>query len=41
VNLQPQSQVVTGYASVNMPPFRFSDRQLGAIITYIRSLDDE
>ena len=39
--LQPQSQVVAGYASVNMPPFRFSDRQLDAIIAYIRSLDGE
>lgn len=36
--LQPQSQVVTGYASVNMPPFRFSDRQIDAIVAYIRSL---
>ncbi len=37
--LQPQSQVVEGYDQINMPPFRFSDRQLDAIIAYIRTLD--
>lgn len=38
--LQPQSQIVQGYANVNMPPFRFSDRQLDAIIAYMRSLNE-
>ena len=37
--LQPQEQVVEGYGNINMPPFRLSDRQLDAIIAYIRSLD--
>lgn len=36
--LQPQSQIVNGYAGVNMPPYRFSDKQLDAIVAYIRSL---
>ena len=36
--LQPQSQIVAGYAAVNMPVYRFSDRQLDAVIAYIRSL---
>ncbi len=38
--LQPQSQIVAGYAGVNMPPYRFSDKQLDAIVAYIRSLRD-
>ncbi|MAQ15361.1 MAG: hypothetical protein CMN30_11280 [Sandaracinus sp.] len=38
--LQPQSQIVQGYNNVNMPPFRFSDRQLDAIIAYMRSLNE-
>ncbi|MAQ17953.1 MAG: hypothetical protein CMN30_24545 [Sandaracinus sp.] len=38
--LQPQSQRVAGYESVNMPPFRLSDRQVDAILAYIRSLDE-
>ena len=38
--LQPQSQIVQGYANVNMPPFRLSDRQLDAIIAYMRSLNE-
>lgn len=36
--LQPQAQIVEGYAGVNMPPYRFSDNQLNAIVAYIRSL---
>ncbi len=38
--LQPQSQIVQGYANVNMPPFRLSDKQLDAIIAYMRSLNE-
>jgi len=38
--LQPQSQIVQGYSNVNMPPFRFSDNQLDAIIAYMRSLNE-
>ncbi len=36
--LQPQAQIVRGYAGVNMPPYRFSDNQLAAISAYIQSL---
>ncbi|MFT5356733.1 MAG: cytochrome c oxidase subunit 2 [Polyangiales bacterium] len=39
--LQPQSQIVAGYAGVNMPPYRFSDNQLNAIAAYIRSLSEQ
>ncbi|MFK8000814.1 MAG: cytochrome c oxidase subunit II [Polyangiales bacterium] len=39
--LQPQSQIVAGYAGVNMPPYRFSDNQLNAISAYIRALSEQ
>ncbi len=39
--LMPQAKIVDGYTGVIMPAYRFSDRQLGAIIGYIRSLAPE
>lgn len=36
--LNPQSQIVDGYTNLNMPPYRFSERQLEAITAYIQSL---
>jgi len=39
--MSPQSQIVEGYTNVNMPPYRFSDRQLDAIVAYIQSLSPE
>ncbi len=36
---EPQSQIVSGYANVNMPPYRLSDKQIDAIIAYMRSLN--
>ena len=38
--LQPQSQIVQGYAGVNMPPYPFSEKQLDAVVAYIRSLGE-
>ena len=38
--LQPQAQVVEGYTSVNMPPYRLSDRQIEAIVAYLRTLSE-
>ncbi len=38
---EPQSQIVEGYNNVNMPPYRLSDRQIQAIVAYMRSLDEE
>ncbi len=35
---EPQAHIVEGYAGVNMPPFRLADRQIDAIIAYMRSL---
>ncbi len=34
----PQAHIVQGYAGINMPPFRLPDRQVDAIIAYMRSL---
>ena len=36
--LMPQAKIVKGYEGVNMPPFRFSDRQIDALIAYIKSM---
>jgi cytochrome c oxidase subunit II len=38
---EPQKHIVEGYAGVNMPPFRLSDRQIDAIIAYMRSLSEQ
>lgn len=38
--LQPQAKIVTGYGGVNMPPYRLSDRQIDAIIAYMRTLSE-
>lgn len=38
--LQPQAHIVAGYAAVNMPPYRLSDRQIDAIIAYMRTLSE-
>jgi cytochrome c oxidase subunit 2 len=35
---EPQAEIVQGYAGINMPPFRLADRQIDAIIAYMRSL---
>ena len=32
--------VVTGFTAVNMPPYRMSDRQIDAVIAYMRSLSE-
>lgn len=36
--LEPQARIVQGFTAVRMPAGRFSDRQMGALIAYIRSL---
>lgn len=36
--LEPQARIVQGYTSPSMPAARFSDRQMDAVIAYIRSL---
>ena len=38
--LQPQAKIVKGYNKVIMPPFRMPDKQIDAIIAYIRSLGE-
>ena len=38
--LQPQAHIVTGFTAVNMPPYRMSDRQIDAVIAYMRSLSE-
>ena len=38
--LQPSSQIVSGYESINMPPYRLSDRQIDALIAYMKSLNE-
>lgn len=38
--LQPQAHIVAGYANVNMPPYRLSDRQIDAIIAYMQTLSE-
>ncbi|MBC7172746.1 MAG: cytochrome c oxidase subunit II [Polyangiaceae bacterium] len=39
--LQPGQHIVKGYAGVNMPPFRLPERQIDAVIAYMRSLQGE
>ncbi|MCW5833256.1 MAG: cytochrome c oxidase subunit II [Labilithrix sp.] len=36
--LRPNAKIVAGYASVQMPPFVMKDKQLDAVIAYIKSL---
>jgi cytochrome c oxidase subunit 2 len=38
---EPQVLKVDGYGAVNMPPFRLSDRQVDAIIAFMRTLPQE
>lgn len=38
--LQPQAKIVKGYQNVNMPPFRLNDKQIDAIVAYIKSLKE-
>jgi cytochrome c oxidase subunit 2 len=38
--LQPQAKIVKGYSNVNMPPYRLSDKQIDALIAYMKSLDE-
>jgi cytochrome c oxidase subunit 2 len=35
---KPQAKIVSGYESVQMPPFVFKDAQMDAIIAYIKSV---
>lgn len=36
--LRPNAKIVAGYTTVTMPPFVFKDKQLDAIIDYLKSL---
>lgn len=36
--LRPNAKIVAGYATVQMPPFVMKDKQLDAVIAYIKSL---
>ena len=37
--LQPQAKIVAGYQNILMPPYRLPEKQLDAIIAYIKSLE--
>lgn len=37
----PQAKIVEGFGGVNMPPFRLPERQVDAIIAYMRSLSGQ
>jgi cytochrome c oxidase subunit II len=36
--LQPQAKIVQGYETIMMPPFRMNDKEIDAIIAYVREL---
>ena len=36
--LKPQAKIVAGYTTVVMPPFVFNDKQIDAIIAYMKTL---
>ncbi|MFW6067125.1 MAG: cytochrome c oxidase subunit II [Myxococcota bacterium] len=38
--LQPQAKIVDGYTGVVMPPFRFKDKEVDAMIAYIKQLSE-
>ncbi len=39
--LQPQAKIVSGYENLLMPPYKFGEAQLDAIIAYIKELSQE
>ena len=39
--LQPQAKIVAGYTTINMPPYRLSDREIDAVVAYIKSLGEQ
>lgn len=38
--LQPQAEIVAGYEAVMMPPFRLNDKEIDAVIAYIKELSE-
>ncbi|MFW5875575.1 MAG: cytochrome c oxidase subunit II [Myxococcota bacterium] len=38
--LQPQAEIVEGYTGVVMPPFQLDDKEIDALIAYIKSLSE-